>query len=57
VNTGGFNSFLNHCSAVNGYIKYISAAGLGFIPNKPGLNSVIFVLSVGGVSAASQANI
>jgi hypothetical protein len=53
MNTGGFSNFLDHCDAVDGYIKYISVAGLGFAPNKPGLNLVIFVLSVGSVSAAS----
>jgi hypothetical protein len=52
VNTRGFNSFLNYYSAVDGYIKYISITGLGFVPNKPGLNLIIFVLSVGGMSVA-----
>jgi hypothetical protein len=53
VNTKGFNSFLNYYNAVNGYIKYISAASSGFVPNKLGPNLVIFISSVGGVSAAS----
>jgi hypothetical protein len=53
VNIRGSNSFLDYYNAVNGYIGYISAAGLGFVPNKLGLNLVVFVLSVGGVSATS----
>jgi hypothetical protein len=53
VNTGGFNSFLDYYSAVNRYIRYISIASLGFAPNEPGLNLVIFVLFIGGISAAS----
>jgi hypothetical protein len=53
VNTKGSNSFLDYYSTVDGYIKYISVAGLGFIPDKLSLNSVIFVSSIGGVSAAS----
>jgi hypothetical protein len=31
----------------------IFIVGLGFAPNEPGLNSVIFVLFIGSVSAAS----
>jgi hypothetical protein len=44
---------LDHCSAVVGYTGCISIASLGFAPNKLGLNSVIFISSVGSVSAAS----
>jgi hypothetical protein len=57
VNTRGFSSFLDYYNAVDGYMGYIFAAGLRFTPKEPGPNSVIFVLSMGGVSAASQANI
>jgi hypothetical protein len=53
VNTRGSSSFLNYYNTVDGYIKYISVAGLGFIPNKLDPNLVIFILSIGGVSAAS----
>jgi hypothetical protein len=53
VNTRGSSSFLNHYSAVNRYIGCISIADLGFTPDKPGLNSVVFVLSINGMSVAS----
>ena len=52
MNTRGSSSFLNYYSAVNGYMGYISAASLGFVSNKLGPNSVVFILSIGGVSAA-----
>jgi hypothetical protein len=52
MNTKGSSSFLNYYGVVDGYIGYISVASLGFTPNKLGLNLVIFILSVGGVSAA-----
>jgi hypothetical protein len=53
MNTRGSNSFLNYYSTVNRYMGCISTASLGFIPNKPGPNLVVFVLSVSGISAAS----
>jgi hypothetical protein len=52
VNTRGSNSFLDCYSAVNRYTGYISIANLEFASNKPGLNLVIFVLSIGGVLTA-----
>jgi hypothetical protein len=52
VNTKGFNSFLDYYSTVNRYTGYISVAGLGFAPNKPGPNLVIFISSVDGMSVA-----
>jgi hypothetical protein len=52
MNTKGSNSFSNHYNAVVRYIGYIFIASSGFASNKPGLNSVIFILSIGGVSAA-----
>jgi hypothetical protein len=53
VNTKGSNSFSDYYGAVDGYMEYISVAGLGFIPNELGPNLVVFVLSIGGMSAAS----
>jgi hypothetical protein len=53
VNTKGSNSFSNYYNAVNGYTEYISIVSLGFTLNELGLNLVVFVLSMGGVSAAS----
>jgi hypothetical protein len=53
VNTEGFNNFLNYYSTVDRYTEYISIASLGFIPNKLSLNSVIFILFIGGILAAS----
>ena len=53
VNTGGSGSFLNYYSTVNGFTGWISITNLGFIPIKPGLDLVIFILSIGGVLAAS----
>jgi hypothetical protein len=52
VNTKGSSSFLDHYSAVDGYIKCISVTGLGFAPNELNPNLIIFILSMGGVSAA-----
>jgi hypothetical protein len=57
VNTRGSSSFLNCYSAVDGYTGCISTAGLGFVPNKLGLNLVIFISFMGGVSAAFWASI
>jgi hypothetical protein len=57
MNIKGFNSFSDCCSAVDGYTGCIFTAGLGFTPNKPGPNSVIFVSSVDSILAASQAGI
>ena len=53
MNTGGSGSFLNHCSAVDGFIGWISIASLGFVPVKLSLDSVIFILAIGGVLVAS----
>jgi hypothetical protein len=53
VNIKGSNSFLDYCNAVDRYIGYISIANLGFTFNKLGLNSVIFILSMGGILIAS----
>jgi hypothetical protein len=44
---------LDYYSTVNGYTGCIFIASLGFVPDKLGLNLVIFILSVGGMSAAS----
>ena len=53
MNTGGSNSFLDYYSVVDRYIGYISVASLGFTPKKLGPDLIIFILSVGGMSAAS----
>ena len=53
MNTRGSSSFLDYCSAVNGFIGWISVASLGFIPVKSGLDLIIFILSIGSVLAAS----
>ena len=53
MNIGGSGSFLNHYSAVDGFIGWISVASLGFIPIKLGLDLIIFILSIGGILAAS----
>ena len=44
---------MDYYNAVNGYTGCISVVSSGFTPNKLGLNSVIFILSIGGMSAAS----
>ena len=53
MNTGGSGSFLDRCGAVDGFTGWISVTGSGFAPVKPGPDLVIFILSVGGVLAAS----
>jgi hypothetical protein len=52
MNTRGSSSFSDYYGAVDRYIGYISVVNSGFIPNKLGLNLIIFILSIGGVSAA-----
>ena len=53
MNTEESSSFLNHCGTVNRFIEWISVASLRFVPVELGPDLVIFILSVGGVLAAS----
>jgi len=57
VNIRGSSSCLDCYSIVDRFTGLISAAGLGFIPNKLSPDSVIFISFIGGVLAASWASI